>query len=64
MSELNISVGWYVGETQELHFILKNLEYFHSLDFRILVARLDSTGKSLHLYLHAIVSQYNCHTAS
>ena len=46
MSELNISVGWYVGETQEPLFVLKNLEYFHSLG---LVARSASTGKSLNL---------------
>ena len=61
MSELNISVGWYVGETQEPFFILKNLECFHSLGFGILVARWASTGKSLHV---SLISQRNCHTTS
>ena len=60
MSELNISVGWYIGETQPF-FILKNSECFHSLGFRILVARSASAGKSLHLFL---ISRHNCHTTS
>ena len=60
MSKLNISVGWYVGETQEPLFVLKNSECFHSLGFRISVARLASAGKSLHL---SIISQHNCHTS-
>ena len=61
MSDLNISVGWYVGETQEPLFILKNLEYFHSHGFRILVATSASTGKLLYL---SLISRHNCCTTS